>query len=83
MKLQISRALKDLNIQTWNSDLLNSSKGRNYHIFKEDYGLENYLLVLPRKTYLPLIKFRTANYKLPVEKGRWDNTPHEEMIRRV
>ena len=77
-KLKISRTLKDLNLQTWNSDLLNSSKGRNYHIFKDDVRLENYLPILLRKTYIPLIKFRTANHKLPIETGRWDNTPHED-----
>lgn len=48
-KLKISRTLKDLNLQTWNSDLLNSSRGRNYHTFKDDVRLENYLLVLPKK----------------------------------
>lgn len=77
-KLNISRTLKDLNIQIWNSDLLDSSKSRNYHIFKDDVRLENYLLVLPSKIYLPLIKFRTANHKLPIERGRWENVPHED-----
>ncbi|MEW8548204.1 MAG: reverse transcriptase domain-containing protein, partial [Candidatus Thiodiazotropha sp.] len=77
-KIKISQTLKDLNIQTWNSDLLNSSKGRNYQLFKDDICLENYLLVLPKNTYIPLIKFRTANHKLPIEKGRWNNIPHED-----
>ena len=74
-KVRITQTLKDQNIQTWNSRLLESSKGRNYAMFKENIDTEKYLLVLTKRTYSPLLKFRTANHKLPVEKGRWENIP--------
>ena len=30
---------------------------------------------LNKNVYIPIIKFRTANFKLPIELGRWDGTP--------
>lgn len=77
-KARLLQTLKDLNIQSWNWKLLESTKGRTYIIFKEDVSLENYLSALSRNIYLPLIKFRTTNHKLPVEKGRWENIPHKD-----
>ena len=38
------------------------------------------LLKLDSKHYLPIIKFRTSNHKLPVETGRWENVPLDERI---
>ena len=36
------------------------------------------LKVVPRPAYLPIIKFRTANHRLPIETGRYDGTPFDE-----
>ena len=77
-KYRLFQTLKDLNIQTWHTELRDSSKGRTYALFKTDMELERYLLELPRNIYLPLLKLRTANHKLPVEKGRWDRTAHQD-----
>ena len=55
-----------------------SSKGRSYKLFKENLECEPYLKILSKSSYIPLIKFRTANHKLPVEIGRWENIPHAE-----
>ena len=63
----IFQTLKDLNIQTWHTELRDSSKGRTYTLLKTDMELERYLLELPRNIYLPILKLRTANHKLPVE----------------
>ena len=77
-KLRITQTLKDQNIQTWNSRLLDSSKGRNYALFKTNIEIEKYLLDLPQTIYSPILKFRTSNHKLPVEKGRWENIPLQD-----
>ena len=37
----------------------------------------NYLIKLNRKHCSSLLKFRLSNHWLPVETGRWDNTPLE------
>ena len=55
-----------------------SSKGRSNKLFKENLKIESYLKILSKSSYIPLIKFRTANHKLPVEIGRWENIPHAE-----
>ena len=58
--------------------LLSSSKGKNYTLFKQDLNFENYLIKLNRKHCSSLLKFRLSNHRLPVETGRWENTPLED-----
>ena len=41
-------------------------------------NIEPYLTSLPKRLYIPLIKFRTSNYKLPIETGRWENINIED-----
>ena len=77
-KGKITTTLHDLFIQEWNANITQSSKGKYYHIFKENIELEPYLKLLPKKLYIPVIKFRTSNHKLPVETGRWENIPYGE-----
>lgn len=78
MKQKITRRLHDITLQEWNSKLRESTKGRNYAIFKDNTELEAYLKMLSKNEYIPLAKFRTSNHKLPVETGRWDNTPYHD-----
>lgn len=77
-KLKLSKTLHDLFVQDWNVKINASSKGRNYKLFKQDIKLEPFLTFLPRHYYLPLIKFRSANHKLPIETGRWENINHQD-----
>ena len=77
-KLKIVTSLKDLVIQDWYAKLNQSSKGRTYSLFKENVDFESYLTTLPKRFYIPLIKFRTANFKLPIETGRWENVNIED-----
>ena len=72
------KSLNDLYVQDWIAKLGLSSKGRNYSLFKESIGLETYLTTLPRNAYIPMVKFRTANFKLPIEIGRWENVSLDE-----
>ena len=59
--------------QTWKCDVLNSSKGVNYRIFKENFGFEDYLDILDTKERISFCRFRTCNHKLVIETGRWQN----------
>lgn len=77
-KQKIVQTLKDINTQAWNANLLESNKGRNYSIFKQEINFEHYIKTLSRTMYLPLLRFRSSNHRLPVETGRWINTPYEE-----
>ena len=70
----------DQYIQNWNSDTDKSSKGNVYKIFKENLNLEQYFNILPEHIWTNLIKFRTANHYLPIETGRWNNTPLENRL---
>ena len=78
VKGNITKTLHDLSIQEWNAKLSESSKGRNYNVFKEQIEFESYLRLLPRQLYIPLIKFRTSNHRLPVEVGRWNGTHYTD-----
>ena len=47
-------------------------------ILKNEYTLESYLVLLPRKFYINLFKLETGNHKLPVKTGRWDGLDTSE-----
>ena len=78
LKMSISRVLFHLHIQEWVQKLDASSKCKFYSSFKQDLTFQNFLSKLDSKHYLPIIKFRTSNHKLPVETGRWENVPLDE-----
>lgn len=48
IKAKIVKTLNDLFIQDWNTKVIQSSKGRNYNIIKEDVAFEYYLKLLPK-----------------------------------
>ena len=82
LKLIVKNTLIDLFKQNWQKSLNDSSKGQNYSLIKDEPKLEEYLKILPRAKYLPLIKYRTANHFLPVETLRWekDKTDIDEKL---
>ena len=47
----IRQNLQDQFIQQWYSDVNNSSKGQVYRIFKQSFGMENYLKI-PSPKYM-------------------------------
>jgi hypothetical protein len=48
---------------------------------KNYWGFENYLLAMSQAQRIILCKFRcTINHKLPIQLGRYNNTPREERI---
>ena len=77
---QFIQNLTDQYIQNWFNQIENSSRGEFYGIFKNEFNLEKYLLkLLPHERNM-ITKFRCNNIKLPIETGRWSNTPREERI---
>ena len=76
-KLFLKQQLQDQFIQKWFSDVMNSSRGKLYSIFKKELELEKYLLRLPSLYSVWITKLRTSNLKLPIEVGRWYGIPKE------
>ena len=78
LKQAMKLRLQDQYKQEWKSNIENMPKCITYNIIKDEWGLEQYLLSLPRNLRIPLCKFRTSNHKLPVERGRYQNIPRHE-----
>ena len=78
IKLQFKHILQDQFIQSWFSDMNNSSRGQFYGLFKNEFKLEPYLLKLSQVNFTWLCKLRTCNMKIPIETGRWENIPKEK-----
>ena len=70
----------DQYLQIWRSNMSLSSRGKTYQIYKEQISLERYFNLLPDKLWKPILKFRTSNYYLPIETGRWNKIPLEDRI---
>lgn len=70
--------LRDQFIQTWASQIFNSTKCSNYRMFKENFEFEKYLLQLPPRLRLIMSKFRCRNHRLPIETATFsvDNDPN-------
>jgi hypothetical protein len=62
-------------LQSWLQTINQSPKCYNYRIFKTTLNFEKYLVDLPYKYRRSIIKLRTTNHKLPVERGRYVNVP--------
>ena len=73
VNLFVKQILIDQHMQDWYSKSAQSSRSLIYFSFKQDFSLERYFILLPRKLYLQLFRIRTSNHKLPIETGRWDD----------
>ena len=71
--LVVKQTLKDNFLQDWNSQLQNSSKGKQYNLFKDTINREPYLTLIPKHMYIPILIFRTCNHKFPIGVGRYTN----------
>lgn len=74
----ISRILRDQAIQHLNASCSNSNKGRNYTKLKTSWGTLPNIYNIKHDNLISLIKFRTSNHRLPVEVGRYNDTPFHE-----
>lgn len=81
VKYFIKQILCDQFIQKWYSEIEKSSRGQLfYSLFKNDFGLEKYLIKLSKENRLYITKLRCSNIKFPIETGRWSNTPREDRL---
>ena len=71
--LNTKRILQNQFVQNWFASLGNSSKCMFYASFKEKFEMEPYLLHNGKEIYRHIIRFRTCNHNLPIEKGRYLN----------
>ena len=49
-------------------------------MFKPSFGADQYYLTLPQDHVLTLMKFRTTNNNLPVNKQRYDDIPRRDRL---
>ena len=67
-------------IEIWKTQVFNSSKCINYRIYKNEFGLEKYLTMLPSDLMYSLCKFRCSSHRLPIEAGRFYSIDRSERI---
>ena len=94
-KLFLKQQLQDQFIQMWFSDVMNSSRGKCYSIFKKELELEKYLLRLPshcsvwitndvisdfRKKFIPGYYCKNANVQ---KKGGMSSNCHIQLLTNV
>ena len=71
VKSVLELRLNDVDLQNWNNEVYRNRLCLNYRLFKQEGGLESYLLKLDVCDRIPLCKFRCGNNKLPVTKCRY------------
>ena len=72
----VKRTLIDQFIQKWHSESNDSNKRKNYYLFKQNMNIESYILKTPRNIATHLFRFRTANFRLPIEVGIWQKADY-------
>jgi hypothetical protein len=75
VKTTVKKIIQNQYIQQWKADIMLSEKCSMYKCYKQNFSCEKYLALLPDKLRYFVTKFRICNTKLPIEKGRYDNTP--------
>ena len=78
LKLKIHEILKGQELQLLQAQMGGSSKGTTLRIFNHNISFKSYLKLLPESFHFSILKFRTSNHKLPIERGRWENVDHAE-----
>ena len=68
----VKQKLSDIFLNDWYCTVNESSKCKNYRLFKETFHFEPYLINTPKNLLRYVIKFRTRNSRLPVETGSWN-----------
>ena len=79
-KALMKNRLQDQFVQTWHSEINNNEFYYNYRMYKENFEFEKYLSILPVNLANAVLKFRTLNHKLPIQKGRTLGIPRQDRI---
>ena len=69
-KKMISNRLKDQYVQKWFAEINQNELFYNYRLYKEIFIFEEYIRILPENLAKTVIKFRTLNHRLPIQRGR-------------
>ncbi len=59
--------------QKWSENIHKSPKTMNYRIYKTSHNLEKFMSILSDRDIITLMRFRTMNHRLPIERGRWNH----------
>ena len=78
--MEVQKRLQMQYIQEWNAVVQNTSKCINYRIFKTEFKMEFYINELQPKFYIPIARYRTANNRLPIERGSWNDTERSQRV---
>ena len=79
-KEKTKRCLKDQYLQSWYSHVDTDDICFSYRMFKNSFGQEPYISLLPYDCVIALIKFRTTNNALPVNKLRFNRIVRNERL---
>ena len=81
-KTSCKSALKLHYIKSWeiSRQLQNGGKLQTYITFKQNFGLENHLLLIPFEQRKNITKLRTSSHRLEIECGRYKSIPRQERI---
>ena len=77
-KNTIKQKLNDSYINKWSVSVFNSSTCLNYRAMTENKQLQKYLLTLPSQYMYAMCKFKCANHRMPIVRGRYNGTPVDE-----
>jgi hypothetical protein len=80
IKVHAKQLLCEQFVQRWRGDIVNSSRGHFYSIFKQEFCMEPYLTRLTEVHRQFITKLRVNNIKFPIETGRWRNIIREDRF---
>ena len=78
VKCALKLKLDDIYKQNWLNTMENAASSSNYRLFKQNFGFEPYLTVLPKTLSVWLCKFRTRNNKMPIIKSKYNRLSNIE-----
>ena len=77
LKRAVNNRLQEQFIQQNETIMSNNSKCFLYKEMKADHKFEEYLVKIPKIFSVPILKLRSCNHQLPIERGRYSNIPRE------
>ena len=77
LKRLVQQLSIDQFMQNWSSEINNSNKCLCYRVYKQEFGLEKYLLILPLALRIPYTRLRCRNNRLQIEIGSYENSDRE------
>ena len=74
----VKQKLRHIWITKWYRNITSRAVCSTYKLYKEVYGMEEYLVKLTKHNRICLSKFRTGNNKLPIIAGRYNQIEREQ-----